>query len=104
MVNLFHKNTSEILNSDIDECADPALNTCGSMQCINLPGTYKCLCSAGYDFNEGSMRCEDVDECVKFAGHTCSQHATCENTIGSFRCHCKSGFRLAADGRNCDGN
>ena len=71
--------------------------------CINLPGSYKCRCSAGYEFNEKTMKCEDVDECKQFAGHMCSLHATCENTIGSFKCFCNSGFTLAADGRNCDG-
>lgn len=50
-----------------------------------------------------SKRCEDIDECLKFTGHVCSLHATCENSYGSFKCHCKDGFTLASDGRNCDG-
>lgn len=25
-------------------------------------------------------------------------------TIGSFNCHCISGYKLGADGRHCDGN
>lgn len=51
-----------------------------------------------------TKRCEDVDECKKFAGHVCSLHATCENTYGSFKCHCKDGFNIAKDARNCDGS
>jgi len=90
------------LGLDLDECTSGSHN-CGSQQCINLPGSYKCRCAAGFEFNEVTMRCEDVNECTKFEGHVCSLHATCENTIGSFLCHCKPGFVLNADGRNCDG-
>ncbi|KAI6175436.1 Fibulin-1 [Aphelenchoides bicaudatus] len=86
---------------DIDECLD-GTHTCGKLQCINMPGSFKCRCAAGYEFNETTKHCEDVDECKKFQGHICSQHATCENTIGSFNCHCKSGYKLAADKRHCD--
>ncbi len=45
----------------------------------------------------------DIDECGRSGGHVCSTEATCENVPGSFRCHCNSGFRLAADGRICEG-
>ncbi|VDN60675.1 unnamed protein product [Dracunculus medinensis] len=86
---------------DIDECAE-RIHTCGTEQCVNILGSYKCRCAAGYEFNETLKNCEDVDECKKFDGHVCSLHATCENTIGSFKCHCKSGFRLAADARGCE--
>ena len=37
---------------DIDECAAGTF-TCGTnARCVNLPGTYRCQCSSGYqDFN-----------------------------------------------------
>ncbi|XP_042499519.1 putative wall-associated receptor kinase-like 16 [Macadamia integrifolia] len=33
---------------DINECKDPKENTCGSINCINLPGSYNCSCPLGY--------------------------------------------------------
>lgn len=43
----------------------------------------------------------DVNECWTSPGRLC-QH-TCENTVGSYRCSCASGFHLAADGKRCEG-
>uniref|UniRef100_A0A915I474 EGF-like domain-containing protein n=1 Tax=Romanomermis culicivorax TaxID=13658 RepID=A0A915I474_ROMCU len=43
-----------------------------------------------------------VDECAAANGNVCSFQATCENTIGSFRCICKRGYVLAADQRTCE--
>lgn len=47
------------------------------------------LCPAG-------QTCEiDINECVK---SPCRNGATCQNTNGSYRCACRTGFT----GRNCD--
>uniref|UniRef100_A0A0K0D5X1 EGF-like domain-containing protein n=1 Tax=Angiostrongylus cantonensis TaxID=6313 RepID=A0A0K0D5X1_ANGCA len=35
---------------DINECIDESI--CDGLMCINLPGSYKCRCNAGYEFNE----------------------------------------------------
>lgn len=37
--------------SDINECTD-GTHLCGDKQCINLLGSYKCRCSAGFEFND----------------------------------------------------
>lgn len=37
------------------------------------------------------LRHTDVDECST-GNHRCSQHASCENTEGSYRCQCYQGF------------
>ena len=42
----------------------------------------------------------DADEC-KHNEHNCSLDASCRNTIGSFECHCKSGYQ--GDGVQCSG-
>ena len=38
--------------------------------------------------------CRDVDECAR---DTCPVDSTCENSEGSFVCHCGVGFFLDAD-------
>ena len=42
----------------------------------------------------------DLDECAK-GQHNCHQHAVCANGIGSFTCHCQSGY--TGDGFFCEG-
>ena len=44
----------------------------------------------------------DVNECDN-GTHDCNvELGSCENTIGSFTCHCKPGF--TGDGKNCSGS
>ncbi|NWJ05783.1 EGFL7 protein, partial [Crypturellus undulatus] len=55
----------------------------------------RCSCPPGWT----GAACEtDVDECAR-RGHGCGQ--LCANTAGSYRCSCRAGFSLAADGRTC---
>ena len=36
--------------SDIDECADASLNTCGeNTKCENSPGSFDCTCAPGFE-------------------------------------------------------
>ena len=53
--------------------------------------------------NESNMLIQilDVDECAMASTNDCDANAYCENTIGSFKCTCKSGF--IGDGWNCTG-
>ena len=41
----------------------------------------------------------DIDECS--SENECHVNATCTNTIGSYNCMCKKGYK--GDGRNCSG-
>ena len=41
----------------------------------------------------------DIDECS--SENECHVNATCTNTIGSYNCTCKNGYK--GDGRNCSG-
>ncbi|KAL3110166.1 hypothetical protein niasHT_015769 [Heterodera trifolii] len=100
--NGYHMDKDSGFCLDTDECARKT-HTCETdEQCTNLPGTYRCNCGAGFEFNELTMRCEDVDECVKFGVHACSLQAQCVNTFGSHECLCGPGFKLGADNRSCD--
>lgn len=44
---------------DIDECEENS-DPCTSLSeaCLNLPGSYKCVCKWGYSWNEASKKCE----------------------------------------------
>lgn len=42
----------------------------------------------------------DIDECKRKSLNRCAQN--CTNTVGSYKCYCKSGFRLNRNGYNCD--
>lgn len=45
------------LSADIDECKGPDA-ACSGHGCINLVGSYRCECAAGYIFNSISRVCE----------------------------------------------
>ena len=42
----------------------------------------------------------DIDECLS-PNHGCEQ--TCMNTAGTYICNCSIGYRLNANGRDCNG-
>ena len=42
----------------------------------------------------------DIDECSE-GTHQCDHN--CHNNVGSYTCSCRTGYRLAADGRSCVG-
>ncbi|XP_015914332.2 matrilin-2 [Parasteatoda tepidariorum] len=81
---------------DLNECEKH--NPCKqSMTCINLPGSYACICKEGYKtvivdtLIKPLEICQDIDECENSSA--CAQPNTfCENTIGSYNCICESGF------------
>ncbi|CAG5093734.1 Similar to FBN3: Fibrillin-3 (Homo sapiens) [Cotesia congregata] len=102
----------------IDECAGQ-VNLCGSEVCYNQPGGYTCVrapipitepttqddseiqstvkpddtktCSEGFK-NVRNRGCLDVNECDEVE-EACSSNEECVNTIGSYTCNCRIGFR-----------
>lgn len=83
--------------SDVDECIQsPGL--CGRGACENLPGSFRCVCPAGF---RGSACEEDVDECAQ-EPPPCGP-GRCDNTAGSYHCACPAGFRSRGPGAPCQG-
>nr|XP_006817075.1 PREDICTED: fibulin-2-like [Saccoglossus kowalevskii] len=100
---------------DVDECIELG-SPCGSLQCINTPGAYRCqrqnLCDIGLQYDTQTQRCEDdvdsngncvdINECL---GNPCPQNSNCYNTRGSYRCaarqQCGAGFEIDNNGLRC---
>ncbi|XP_069076625.1 matrilin-2 isoform X2 [Pleurodeles waltl] len=66
--------------------------------CINTPGSYSCICQAGYLLNPDRKTCSTQDLCA-LESHDCEQ--ICVNTPGSYVCQCYEGYELDADGKKC---
>ncbi|XP_043471383.1 fibrillin-1-like [Leptopilina heterotoma] len=101
--------------SDVDECVEGS-HSCGREVCYNQPGGYSCAkhptpitrrtappftssvsaaftkaCADGmkYEKNQG---CVDINECKEIED-ACSSNENCVNSIGSFDCKCRTGYR-----------
>ncbi|XP_054468644.1 low-density lipoprotein receptor-related protein 2-like [Anoplopoma fimbria] len=62
-----------------------------SHMCVDEPWGALCACPVGNKLSSNGAVCEDLDECAPpFA--PCMHH--CTNTIGSYYCHCREGFKL----------
>ncbi|GAB1302189.1 von Willebrand factor C and EGF domain-containing protein [Apodemus speciosus] len=102
---------------DTDEC----LGTPCQQRCKNSIGSYKCSCRAGFHLHGNRHSCiengrrkgsaakvrqqgssADVNECRRPQERRVCHH-TCYNTVGSFLCTCRPGFRLQADRVSCEG-
>nr|XP_008540012.1 PREDICTED: EGF-like module-containing mucin-like hormone receptor-like 3 [Equus przewalskii] len=64
-----------------------------------------CRCKMGYTSASGqeylkpsSGTCTDIDECEPPYSRYCGANAKCRNVIGSFDCHCDSGYELLSGG------
>ena len=64
--------------------------------CVCLAGTYLIINSLIY----ASMHYSDINECEK-GNADCDPNASCQNTDGSYKCVCNSGF--SGDGKTCTG-
>ncbi|XP_073163279.1 fibulin-7-like isoform X1 [Lepidochelys kempii] len=73
---------------DVDECqlfqASWQTRLCVH-DCVNVPGSYRCVCPQGYLLHADQNTCTDVDECTDNQ-HNCSHGELCVNVFGGYRC------------------
>ncbi|CAG5863670.1 unnamed protein product [Menidia menidia] len=67
---------------DINECE--LRDTC-QHECMNTPGSHRCLCPAGYRLMTNGKTCQDVDECLE-QNIQCGANQMCFNMRGSYQC------------------
>uniref|UniRef100_A0A8C5R865 Sushi domain-containing protein n=1 Tax=Leptobrachium leishanense TaxID=445787 RepID=A0A8C5R865_9ANUR len=76
------------LCQDIDECSlyqdKPGSKICVH-ECVNSPGSYRCVCPRGYVLDPVQNSCQDIDECVAEPS-VCTGGHICINLFGSFVC------------------
>uniref|UniRef100_A0A3B3R8R4 EGF-like and EMI domain containing 1 n=1 Tax=Paramormyrops kingsleyae TaxID=1676925 RepID=A0A3B3R8R4_9TELE len=86
---------------DIDECSSGQAKC--SHRCINTLGSFKCMCSPGFELGINGKHCyriemEIVNSCQKNNGG-CSD--TCQHTAKGPICSCSQDYQLADDNKTC---
>ncbi|PHJ16319.1 calcium binding egf domain-containing protein, partial [Cystoisospora suis] len=79
--------------NDVDECAETP-RICDTQiarsQCVNTPGSYKCVCNEYRELKGES--CEPIDACAKNRGG-CAENSDCiNNTDAPPTCKCREGY------------
>ncbi|XP_056383427.1 latent-transforming growth factor beta-binding protein 3 isoform X2 [Hyla sarda] len=67
---------------------------CVNGRCVKGPHGVSCECQSGFQLDITRTRCNDLDECRQKnpRGALC-KNSRCINTMGSFRCVCKAGYK-----------
>ncbi|XP_029434430.1 vitamin K-dependent protein S [Rhinatrema bivittatum] len=91
----------ERCEEDINECDDPQNPYGGCNQkCVNLAGSYRCLCEDGYYLSSDKQSCEDINEC-DLHPYICGA-AQCKNIPGKYECECSQGYRFNLMSKSCE--
>ncbi|XP_069963928.1 protein crumbs isoform X3 [Bactrocera oleae] len=81
---------------DIDECAS-GIEYCGGLgRCINLQGSFKCICQDSFC----GVYCNFTDPCKNGEGSPCMNGGSCQEACGDeadYKCTCKAGY----EGKDC---
>uniref|UniRef100_A0A915I5A2 EGF-like domain-containing protein n=1 Tax=Romanomermis culicivorax TaxID=13658 RepID=A0A915I5A2_ROMCU len=86
---------------NVDECRTGEARC--QQRCVNVPGSYQCVCDRGYTLALDGHTCQDIDECALWHSHGSNLCiGQCINTPGSYTCSCPKGYRSSMDGRTCD--
>ena len=81
-----------------DDCATPCVCvTTNTQTCNNINGS--CTCNEGW---EGLTCADNIEECSTLTDPCADPLKDCNNTLGSFTCSCKSGYRIN-DNKECVG-
>ncbi|XP_065677586.1 uncharacterized protein LOC105849839 isoform X2 [Hydra vulgaris] len=59
------------------------------------------VCRTGFQFNQFSNQCEDVNECISRIQPCVWSNGICYNTNGSYFCSCTLGWKLGEDNTTC---
>ncbi|RVE40585.1 hypothetical protein evm_014764, partial [Chilo suppressalis] len=84
----------------INEC-DIMPQLCKPGLCHDTADGFTCGCDHGYEHDNTSHLCRDIDECALGVSR-CRGMAQCVNTPGSYECRCPPGYRLMADIEECE--
>ncbi|XP_077463990.1 hemicentin-1 [Stigmatopora argus] len=67
---------------DINECE---VHDFCQHECMNTPGSHRCLCPAGYHLMTNGKTCQDIDECLE-QNIQCGANRMCFNMRGGYQC------------------
>ncbi|KAM8946282.1 fibulin-7-like [Pelodytes ibericus] len=73
---------------DVDECSLFQSKSGSKIcvhECVNTPGSYRCVCPHGYTLDPQQNSCQDIDECVT-QENPCPGGQRCVNLFGGFVC------------------
>ncbi|KAI0238551.1 hypothetical protein LSAT2_010724, partial [Lamellibrachia satsuma] len=85
---------TQLYVADIDECTEYL--PC-EQNCTNTVGSFLCSCFAGFNYDQQTSLCTDIDECTRGLCGGTLPDILCLNTYGSYHCFGVNFGLFAAD-------
>lgn len=57
---------TRVFHADVDECQSGAHRCGGGQLCHNLPGSYRCECQTGYEYDSFRRMCVGTSDRARF--------------------------------------